>query len=219
MSSSKRMYQRQIPLALTFIVGMIVSFDWFVKWEPLQTLTTTLMNFQIVMVAFMMGFAGVNLVYLHSKRIQRNMSDNKLFDALLSAILLACLFIWIIVGVFMGQTSDLYKWLFNTFNQSLSATAYAATLFYLASSTYRVLRIRSAETGLLLLVGTITICANIPLFTAYFPILGTILVWISDGLVKYSYRAITIGVGLGGILMGVRTLLAMETGYLGATEE
>ena len=217
--SSSRTYKRQIPLALTFIVGIVVSLDWFIKWDPLQTFTTTLLNFQIVMVAFMMGFAGVNLVYLHSRRIQRNMSENKLYDALLSAVLLACLFIWIVVGVGMGMNSDTYKWLFNTFNQSLSATAYAATLFYLASATYRVLRIRSAETGILLLVGAITICANIPLFTAYFPILGTILVWISDGLVKYSYRAITIGVGLGGILMGVRTLLAMETGYLGATEE
>jgi len=198
---------------------MIVTFDWFISWDPLQSLTTTLMNYQIVMVAFMMGFAGVNLVYLHSRRIQRSMSENKLYDALLSAVLLACLFIWIIVGVGLGMGSDQYTWLFNTFNQSLSATAYAATLFYLASATYRVLRIRSAETGILLLVGFITICANIPLFKAYFPFLGTIIVWISDGLVKYSYRAITIGVGLGGILMGVRTLLAMETGYLGATEE
>jgi small-conductance mechanosensitive channel len=198
---------------------MIVTFDWFISWDPLQSLTTTLMNYQIVMVAFMMGFAGVNLVYLHSRRIQRSMSENKMYDALLSAVLLACLFIWIIVGVGLGMGSDQYTWLFNTFNQSLSATAYAATLFYLASATYRVLRIRSAETGILLLVGFITICANIPLFKAYFPFLGTIIVWISDGLVKYSYRAITIGVGLGGILMGVRTLLAMETGYLGATEE
>jgi hypothetical protein len=217
--STSRTYKRQIPLALTFIVGMIVTFDWFISWDPLQSLTTTLMNYQIVMVAFMMGFAGVNLVYLHSRRIQRSMSENKLYDALLSAVLLACLFIWIIVGVGLGMGSDQYTWLFNTFNQSLSATAYAATLFYLASATYRVLRIRSAETGILLLVGFITICANIPLFKAYFPFLGTIVVWISDGLVKYSYRAITIGVGLGGILMGVRTLLAMETGYLGATEE
>jgi hypothetical protein len=47
----------------------------------------------------------------------------------------------------------------------------------------------------------------------------SIRTWISDYLVKYSYRSITIGVGLGGILMGVRTLLAMETGYLGAVEE
>jgi hypothetical protein len=61
--------------------------------------------------------------------------------------------------------------------------------------------------------------ANIPLFTAYFPILGAAQKWIADILVKSSYRAITIGVGLGGILMGIRTLLAMETGYLGAVEE
>lgn len=217
--STARTYKRQIPLALTFIVGMIVTFDWFVKWEPLQGLTTTLMNFQIIMVAFMMGFAGVNLVVLHTRRIQRNMSDNKMFEVVLSVVLLACFFIWTIVGIFIGRTSDTYSWLFTTFNQPLGATAYAATLFYLASATYRVLRVRSAETGVLLLVAFITILANIPLITTYLPIITDVRTWIADYLVKFSYRSITIGVGLGGILMGVRTLLAMETGYLGAVEE
>lgn len=217
--STARTYKRQIPLALTFIVGMIVTFDWFVKWEPLQELTTTILNFQIIMVAFMMGFAGVNLLILHTKRIQRNMSDNKMFEVLLSVVLLACFIIWTLVGIVIGRTSDTYSWLFSTFNQPLSATAYAATLFYLASATYRVLRVRSAETGVLLVVAFITILANIPLITTYVPMITSIRTWISDYLVKYSYRSITIGVGLGGILMGVRTLLAMETGYLGAVEE
>jgi hypothetical protein len=167
----------------------------------------------------MMGFAGVNLFILHTKRIQRSLSDGKMFELLLSVVLLACFSIWTLVGIVVGRTSDTYNWLFQTFNQPLSATAYAATLFYLASATYRVLRVRSAETAVLLLVGAITLISNIPLFTAYAPILGTIRTWISDILVKYSYRSITIGVGLGGILMGVRTLLAMETGYLGAVEE
>jgi hypothetical protein len=198
---------------------MIVTFDWFIKYEPLQGFTTLIMNFQIIMVAFMMGFAGVNLFILHTKRIQRSLSDGKMFELLLSVVLLACFSIWTLVGIVVGRTSDTYNWLFQTFNQPLSATAYAATLFYLASATYRVLRVRSAETAVLLLVGAITLISNIPLFTAYAPILGTIRTWISDILVKYSYRSITIGVGLGGILMGVRTLLAMETGYLGAVEE
>jgi hypothetical protein len=198
---------------------MIVTFDWFIKYEPLQGFTTLIMNFQIIMVAFMMGFAGVNLFILHTKRIQRSLSDGKMFELLLSVVLLACFSIWTLVGIVVGRTSDTYNWLFQTFNQPLSATAYAATLFYLASATYRVLRVRSAETAVLLLVGGITLISNIPLFTAYAPILGTIRTWISDILVKYSYRSITIGVGLGGILMGVRTLLAMETGYLGAVEE
>lgn len=217
--STARTYKRQIPLALTFIVGMIVTFDWFIKWEPLQGLTTTIMNFQIIMVAFMMGFAGVNLVILHTRRIQRNMSDNKMFEVVLSVVLLACLFIWTAVGIGLGRNSDTYSWLFTTFNQPLGATAYAATLFYLASATYRVLRVRSAETGVLLLVALITILANIPLITTYLPIITDVRTWIADYLVKFSYRSITIGVGLGGILMGVRTLLAMETGYLGAVEE
>jgi len=217
--SSARTYKRQIPLALTFIVGMIVSLDWFIKWDALQTLTTTILNFQIIMVAFMMGFAGINLLILHTRRIQRNMSDNKMFDAALSVILLGCFIIWTLIGIFIGRNSDTYTWLFQTFNQPLGATAYAATLFYLASATYRVLRVRSAETGVLLVVAFITILANIPLITTYVPIISSIRGWFADYLVKFSYRSITIGVGLGGILMGVRTLLAMETGYLGAVEE
>jgi hypothetical protein len=198
---------------------MIVTADWFIKWDPLQSLTTSILNFQIIMVAFMMGFAGVNLVLLHTKRIQRSMSDNKMFDVLLSVVLLGCLFIWAAVGIILGRNSTQYTWLYSTFNQPLGATAYAATLFYLSSATYRVLRARSVETTVLLLVAVITLMANIPLFTTYIPALGDMRTWIADILVKSSYRAITIGVGLGGILMGVRTLLAMETGYLGAVEE
>ncbi len=213
------MIRRQIPLVLTFIVGMIISFDWFIKWQPLQDLTSTIMNFQIVMSAFMLGFAGVNLLILHSSRIRRNLSDNKMFDVFLSVVLLGGLAIWTITGVALGYQSPTYRWLYDTFCLPLSSTAYAATLFYLSSATYRVLRARSAETTLLLVIGIVTILANMPLMVSFMPFLTTARSWISDILVKSSYRAITIGVGLGGIMTGVRTLLAMETGYLGGVEE
>ena len=216
---SSRMIRRQIPLVLTFIVGLIISFDWFIKWQPLQDLTSTIMNFQSVMSAFMLGFAGVNLLILHSSRIRRNLSDNKMFDAILSVILLGCLALWTIIGIAFGYQHPTYKWLYDTFNLPLSSTAYAATLFYLASATYRVLRARSVETSLLLIVGVVTILANMPIVVTYLPFLIVARTWIADILVKSSYRAITIGVGLGGIMTGVRTLLAMETGYLGGVEE
>ena len=58
-----------------------------------------------------------------------------------------------------------------------------------------------------------------PMFVTYMPFLLTIKTWIEGVIVNASYRSITIGVGLGGILMGVRTLLAMETGFLGASED
>jgi len=60
---------------------------------------------------------------------------------------------------------------------------------------------------------------NMPMFVTYVPALLVIKSWIETVVVTAAYRAITIGVGLGGILMGVRTLLAMETGFLGAAEE
>ena len=216
---SQRTIRRQIPLALTFIVGMIITINWFVDIKPLADLSNIILNFNTVMVAFMMGFAGVNLLVIHTKRIQRNMSQGNLFDAAISVLLLGSLIIWTAVGIFVGRSSDTYQWMYTNFNLPLYSTAYAATLFYLASATYRVIRARSTETTILVVVGIVVIMANMPMFVTYVPALLVIKSWIETVMVTAAYRAITIGVGLGGILMGVRTLLAMETGFLGATED
>lgn len=216
---SQRTIRRQIPLALTFIVGIIITANWFIDLTPLNDLSNTITNFNTVMVAFMMGFAGVNILMIHTRRIQKNMSQGNMLDVAFSVLLLGCLIIWTAVGIFMGRTSDTYQWMYTNFNLPLSSTAYAATLFYLASATYRVIRARSTETTILVVVSIVVIMGNMPMFVTYIPALMTVKNWLADVVVTAAYRAITIGVGLGGILMGVRTLLAMETGFLGATED
>jgi len=216
---SQRTIRRQIPLALTFIVGIIITANWFIDLTPLNDLSNTITNFNTVMVAFMMGFAGVNILMIHTRRIQKNMSQGNMLDVAFSVLLLGCLIIWTAVGIFMGRSSDTYQWMYTNFNLPLSSTAYAATLFYLASATYRVIRARSTETTILVVVSIVVIMGNMPMFVTYIPALMTVKNWLADVVVTAAYRAITIGVGLGGILMGVRTLLAMETGFLGATED
>ena len=216
---SQRTIRRQIPLALTFIVGIIITANWFIDLAPLNDLGNIITNFNTVMVAFMMGFAGVNILMIHTRRIQKNMSQGNMLDVVFSVLLLGALIIWTAVGIFMGRSSDTYQWMYTNFNLPLSSTAYAATLFYLASATYRVIRARSTETAILVVVSIIVIMGNMPMFVTYIPALMTIKNWLADIVVTAAYRAITIGVGLGGILMGVRTLLAMETGFLGGTED
>ena len=216
---SQRTIRRQIPLALTFIVGIIITANWFIDIRPLNDLSNTITNFNTVMVAFMMGFAGVNILMIHTRRIQKNMSQGNMIDVFYSVLLLGSLIIWTAVGIFMGRSSDTYQWMYTNFNLPLSSTAYAATLFYLASATYRVIRARSTETTILVVVSIVVIMGNMPMFVTYIPALMTVKNWLAEVVVTAAYRAITIGVGLGGILMGVRTLLAMETGFLGGTED
>ena len=216
---SQRTIRRQIPLALTFIVGIIITANWFIDITPLNDLGNTITNFNTVMVAFMMGFAGVNILMIHTRRIQKNMNQGNMIDVFYSVLLLGSLIIWIAVGIFMGRSSDTYQWMYTNFNLPLSSTAYAATLFYLASATYRVIRARSTETTILVVVSIVVIMGNMPMFVTYIPALMTVKNWLAEVVVTAAYRAITIGVGLGGILMGVRTLLAMETGFLGGTED
>jgi len=214
---SARIIRRQIPIAMTFIFGMIITADWYIKWDPLQSFTSTLLNYQIIIIAVMMGFAAFNLLITHGLKIRRSLTKNDLFEAFASSLVIITMVLWAIVGIVLGNNSPTYQWLFNTFNTPLSSTAYAMTLFFMASATYRLLRTRNKEATIFLLVTLFTIIANSPYFASLAPGLVTARSWIEGVVVKATYRAITMGVGLGAIMMALRTMLAMETGYLGRT--
>jgi hypothetical protein len=59
------------------------------------------------------------------------------------------------------------------------------------------------------------ILGNTPIFPAYFPGFFYTREWIFTAVVGGAYRGIRIGVGMGAVVLGIRTLLGLETGYLG----
>jgi len=114
--------------------------------------------------------------------------------------------------------SSNYRWMMDYINTPLESTMYASLAFYMASGAYRVLKVRNLGTGLLLLSAFLVIIGNTPLFPAMWSGFATIRNTLFDTFVVGSYRAIRFGVGLGGIALGIRTLVGLETGYLGRRE-
>ena len=80
---SSRLIKRQIPILLVFVIGFLITIDWFVVWEPLQIVTKNLMNFQVIMFAAMMYFSMINLWSVHSQRIRRNLREKKYYDVII----------------------------------------------------------------------------------------------------------------------------------------
>jgi hypothetical protein len=205
-------YRRDIPLAITFIIGVIAVLDYYTTIEAVTTFTI-IKNWGVVVQAFALGLGAVNLLRVHGRRISERKGNEWLF----SAWLLAMMFTFIIFGLWRGQfdTDPTYLWLYNAIFLPLGSTMYSSLAFYMAYGSYKVLRARNLEAALLFITAVLVIIGNTPIFPATLPAFFHIREWIFTAIVGGSYRGIRIGVGIGAVVLGIRTLLGMETGYLG----
>jgi hypothetical protein len=92
---------------------------------------------------------------------------------------------------------------------------YSSLAFYMAYGAYKVLRARNFEAGLLFITAVLVILGNTPIFPATYPGFFYMREWIFGPIVSGAYRGVRIGIGMGAVVLGIRTLLGMETGYLG----
>ncbi len=206
------MYKREIPLLITFLSGLIAVLEYYIPVPTTENAFTVLKNWGIVISAFALGFGAVNLFIVYGRRIKRAPS---MVDRAFSAWLLFLLIVTAVVGVSLSSASDQYLWIYNSVYLPLGATMYASLCFYMTAGAYKVLKARTLDSTLLLITAFLVILGNTPLFPAIWKGFFSWRKWIFDVIVSGSYRGIRIGVGIGSIVLGIRTLLGMETGYLG----
>jgi hypothetical protein len=209
-------YRRDIPLVITFIVGVIAILDYYLVFPEVKQTFTVIKSWNIVVAAFALGLGAVNLLRVHSRRIV----ERKGMDRFFSVWLLFMLLVFVVVGLGTGRftESPQYKSLYNAIYLPLGATMYSSLCFYMAIGAYKVLRVRNFDAFLLFIAAVFVILGNTPVFPAFFPGVFYTREWIFKTIVSGSYRGIRIGVGLGAVVLGIRTLLGLETGYLGRRE-
>jgi len=206
-------YRRYIPLVVAFVTGAIMILEYYISenYKVVIDAADVLKTWRIILSTVV--FIGViNLFRVHGRHISRRRPGQWYY----SAWLLFLIIFYAICGLVMGVQSDTYvRWFVNAVTVPLGATMYASLCFYMAAGAYRVLRARSLETFLLLGAAFLVIMGNTPLFPYLWPGFATIRNWIFDVIVTGGMRAIRIGVGLGATATGLKTVLGLETGYLG----
>jgi Kef-type K+ transport system membrane component KefB len=205
-------YKRDIPLVITFIIGVIAVMDYYTTFTSVKDVFTIIKNFGIVIQAFALGLGAVNLFRVHGRRISKQGAD-----WYLSAWLLLALVLFVAVGLGTGQfeAGTQYQWIYNSLFLPIGATMYSSLAFYMAFGAYKVLRTRNLDAFLLFITAIFVILGNTPIFPATVPTFFYIREWIMTAIVGGSYRGIRIGVGIGAVIIGIKTLIGMETGYLG----
>jgi len=205
-------YKRDIPLVITFLIGIIAVMDYYTTFESVKATFTIIKNWGVVLAAFSLGLGAVNLFRVHGRRISVKASD-----WYLSAWLLLMLVLFVAVGLGTGQfeAGTQYQWIYNALFLPLGATMYSSLAFYMAYGSYKVLRARNLDAFLLFITAIFVILGNTPIFPATVPTFFHIREWIFTAIVGGAYRGIRIGVGIGAVVIGIRTLIGMETCYLG----
>jgi len=126
------------------------------------------------------------------------------------------------------RSIPLFDWFYNYIFYPLSATTFSLLAFYMMSATYRAVRAKSWEAGLLLIAAIIVLLGQVPI--NQIPFIGKYLACGSiQGVSTFDYlkgiilqfpntaakRGIIIGVSLGALATSIKIIFGIEKPYMG----
>ncbi|MGI6164010.1 MAG: hypothetical protein ACOYEQ_08825 [Bacillota bacterium] len=205
--------RRELPIALAFAVGVLMIVSFFFPSQPLIQAAKSVENWGVIIAAFALGLASVNLIQIHAKKITRG----KGLDWLYSGALIFSMIGVALLGMIKGPTDKTYQFWFDALFVPGQATVYAMTGFFIASAAYRAFRVRNLDAAILLVSAAILMLGNVPIgkkIWSQFPTIGN---WLMDVPNLAGQRGMLIGAGIGGIASGLRVLLGIEKSYLGGS--
>lgn len=221
--------KREIPLAITFIVGTIFIIAYFIPHWPFNRFESWFQDWFAIVAAFAIWLGALNLIRISLIKIFQKKTDQ-----LHSALIIISFLVMVFFGFYDGFSGIMsnpqysyrdvgtgFNWMYEYVYSSLSATMFALLAFFVASASYRAFRARNFEATLLLIAGFLVMLGRVPvgdLLTQWMPRdyqLSQIANWIMNVPNTAGQRAIMIGIALGLVSTSLRIILGLERAYLG----
>lgn len=206
--------KRILPVLVSAVVGLILLADYFLKVPILKQPATEIQDWGLIVSAFALALAAVNLLRIHVKRIAR-----KDRQSVHSGILIAALLVTAFSGIFMGMTSKVFQFIFDSTFTPLAAVFYAMTAFHLASASYRAFRARNLQAVALLLSGVLLMLGRAPIGEVIWKGFPAVADWITNVVNLAGSRGILISTAVGTVGAGLRILAGIDRSHLGSGAE
>jgi hypothetical protein len=179
-----------------------------------QGLTSLLQNMGVVISAFAMVLAAINIFLVHANRV-RGQSKGWIF----SAYLLALFSIVLVLGVVSGTSAETYTWIQQRIFQPLSISAWSIMSVYYIAAIYTVFRARNLDAIIFAIAALIVVLHNSPAVVSMYPIFDDMSNWISDVPGAATFRGTYITVGVGLVALAIRVMLLVEKRFIVGGEE
>lgn len=208
------MVKREIPLVITFVVGVVIILDYFFKIGigtlSLATVSMEIQNWTLIIAAFALGLAAVNLLRIHSANIR--LKRPGWYNSL---ALIITMVIMSFVGITQGTNSPLYRYWYTGFLVPVDATIFSLLAFYITSAAYRAFRARNVDATILLVTAFVVMLGRAPVGELIWKDVPRVTKWLMDYPNMAGQRGIIIGAAVGALSLGLRILIGLERSYLG----
>ncbi len=203
--------KRNLPIWVSGVVGVILLADYFLKIPAIKQPAAEIQDWGLIVSAFALALAAINLLRIHGERIAK-----KDRQSVHSAILITALLATALSGIFAGQQSAVFKFIFDSMFTPLAAVFYAMTAFHLASASYRAFRAKNLQALALLVAGVILMLGNAPIgerIWGGFPVMAN---WITSVVNLAGSRGILISTAVGTVGAGLRILSGIDRSHMGS---
>lgn len=224
-------FRRHVIWTITFLSGLYyaVEFFWPVHKMPMASNPDNVGNFltpyvvpvgniSVVIGAWTVGLGVINLLQVHGKRLVKGQKD--WFNSLAFFV---TMIVMTVINILQQAhpnaiNKNLNTLLFDGALQSLDATMFSIIAFYIVSAAYRAFRVRSVEATLLLCTAIVVMLGQIAvgyMMTAWLPHnmhVEVIRDWILTKANTPAIRAVSFGLGIGGLAVALRIWLGLERG-------
>jgi hypothetical protein len=207
------MKRRTVAAAIAMSVGLIILLGYFFPSSLLVSVRLELVQWAVILagVAVLVGIG--NLFSVHYQKVRRR-EKGSVYSIVLLVAMLATLFVGVVAGPSHAWMQAAVETIILPVEASLMALL-AVTLVY---ASIRLLR-RRADFMSSIFLGTaaLTLLASVSLpAIGEIPILSDwICPWLTYGPAAGGARGLLIGVALGALTTGLRTLFAMDRPYGG----
>jgi len=212
--------RREIPLAITFVVGVVYVIAYFIPHWPFDQFESWFTDWFSIIAAFAIWLGALNLLKISFIKVFRKKADWP-YAVLIIISFLVIVFFGFYEGVGFRDPGTTFDWLYVNVYSALSATMFALLAFFVASASYRAFRARNLEATILLLAAFFVMMGRVPvgdILTGFLPQqyqMSHWANWVMNVLNTAGQRAIMIGIALGLVSTSLRIILGLERSYLG----
>jgi len=218
--STRRIYQRQIPIILVSAIATLIIIEYFTvppkavtPYEvTVRAAKDELGLWSSIVYNFVLAFGYLTLVVNHGRRVMEAKRSRRTY---LSALLLGAVVAFLILGFaspggFTGaQYTDLYKYLVIY----AGAGMYSAWVHH-PYNCYRYFRFTSTYSTLFFITWLFVVFRELPVIVSIYPPLYDVGTWIETVVNASAQRAALAAAGVGTIILGVRGLVGKEPGLI-----
>jgi hypothetical protein len=197
--------KKTLPTLVAFICGMTVVIAYFFQIPFVQARAQDILKWQSVIAVFALGLGAVNILRIHINSVKKAQGKN-----IYSIALLITFLITIFVGVFLGQNSSAYEFIFDYINVPTGSAIFSLLAFYIGTAAYRAFRAKNVEAAILLVTGCIVMLGRVPLGAKILPISVPWTNWIMSVLNVGGQRGVMIAGAIGFIAVSLRIIVGLE---------